>query len=93
MVSVAVIIVGGIILVVVGICHFFGEKGKSEISFAIVIYTKALSYDVLSHAVGFGDSYDPTKMGKENSFLTIYVNSAIAKEVVESIGALIVENV
>ncbi len=85
--------VGGILLIIIGIWLCSKGKEESMTAFAINIYTRSISCDIISDAVGFGFLYDVKKKEKsDDGIITLIVDRTIVNDILENIGALIIEN-
>ena len=92
-IPIVVRVVGGILFILIGVFLCSSGKETTLTAFAIKIYTRTLNCDVISDSIGFGFLYNPKKKEKsDGAIVTLFVDPAIIKDIIENIGALIVEN-
>lgn len=77
----------GIILMVFGVIMFFIRIKKNYISFALKIYTKALSANIVDFSVGFV----PTTKQPTAPAVFYFVNKEEVYDIADTIGSLVVD--
>lgn len=80
----------GIILAVFGVAMFFIRPKKINVSFALKIYTKAVSSNMINISVGFNDADLSTKASNAES-LYYFVNKEEVYDIADVIGSLLVD--